>query len=359
MDPQAKGKDGRMGDEKKEKKERGTGTSKKPWKERTAEYLAVLFFMISTFGALLGWALAIALLLASKTTAALVALYLAWMFLGPGQPIRNKRWSTPLRNASLWKHFAAYFPMKLVKTAELDPKKTYVFAYHPHGVICLGGWGNFMTNATGFDDLFYGIQLHALTLKMNLNTPFLRTYLHWHGASDVSKQTCRKILERGPGSAIFLAVGGALESLHAYPGEYDIVLKHRKGFVRVALQTGSSLVPVLSFGEPDTFLTRTPRPGTPGRQRLYNFYRRFGIVFPEVTGDFWHLFGFMPQRTPIVSVVGSPLEVPRTDGTKGDPDFEAVVDHYHALYVERLRDLWDQHKNTLALHRIGTMKVVE
>lgn len=26
-----------------------------------------------------------------------------------------------------------YFPIALVKTADLDPSKNYVFGYHPHG----------------------------------------------------------------------------------------------------------------------------------------------------------------------------------------------------------------------------------
>ncbi len=37
------------------------------------------------------------------------------------------------------------------------------------------------------------------------------------------------------------------------PGTFNVVLGRRKGFVRLALQTGSSLVPVVSFGENDMF----------------------------------------------------------------------------------------------------------
>lgn len=38
------------------------------------------------------------------------------------------------------------------------------------------------------------------------------------------------------------------------------VLRERRGFVRLALQTGASLVPVLAFGETDTFHTHIPAP---------------------------------------------------------------------------------------------------
>lgn len=40
------------------------------------------------------------------------------------------------------------------------------------------------------------------------------------------------------------------------------VLQVRKGFVRLALQTGASLVPVITYGETDTFKTHIPQPGS-------------------------------------------------------------------------------------------------
>lgn len=40
------------------------------------------------------------------------------------------------------------------------------------------------------------------------------------------------------GKAGVLVVGGAAESLKSQPGTYRIVIKNRKGFVRVALKAG-------------------------------------------------------------------------------------------------------------------------
>jgi 2-acylglycerol O-acyltransferase 2 len=57
---------------------------------------------------------------------------------------------------------------------------------------------------------------------------------------------CRK---NGPGSAITIVVGGAEESLHARPGVLELILKKRHGFIRIAIESGSLLVPILSFGE--------------------------------------------------------------------------------------------------------------
>ena len=50
-----------------------------------------------------------------------------------------------------------YFPVSLIKTVDLDPKNRYVFGYHPHGIyelikgiIGLGAWVNFITDANDF-----------------------------------------------------------------------------------------------------------------------------------------------------------------------------------------------------------------
>ena len=52
-----------------------------------------------------------------------------------------------------------------------------------------------------------------------------------------------------------IAIGGATESLYSAPGTMDLVLRRRTGFVRVALQTGASLVPVINFGENELYNT--------------------------------------------------------------------------------------------------------
>ena len=57
------------------------------------------------------------------------------------------------------------------------------------------------------------------------------------------------------GLSVCLVVGGAREALLASPGEINLTLKRRKGFVKYALQNGADLVPVFSFGENELFKT--------------------------------------------------------------------------------------------------------
>ena len=74
------------------------------------------------------------------------------------------------------------------------------------------------------------------------------------GLASVSRESCENILSRGGtngegmGRGITIVVGGARESLDAQPHSLRLVLKRRKGFVKLAIRTGADLVPVLSFG---------------------------------------------------------------------------------------------------------------
>jgi len=161
------------------------------------------------------------------------------------------------------------------------------------------------------------------------------------GFNDASKESCQTNLTRGPGSSIMLVVGGAAESLEARPGDMSLVINTRKGFVKVALRTGASLVPVLSFGETDVF--ESVQNGTLHKlQRALQ--KRMGFALPllygrAVGGGLMQLLGvdigILPFRMPIHSVVGRPIDCERC----ADPTQE-MIDAKHAEYVKELERLY-------------------
>ena len=81
------------------------------------------------------------------------------------------------RSWKLWKYYRDYFPVSLIKTAELDPNKNYILGYHPHGVMCTGAFCNFATDATGFEDKFPGMRSILLALDGQFMFPIYREYL--------------------------------------------------------------------------------------------------------------------------------------------------------------------------------------
>lgn len=86
-----------------------------------------------------------------------------------------------IRHNLLWKYFRDYFPLRLIKTAELPPRNNYILGYHPHGIMGCGAFGSFASEATGFSKKFPVIRPHLLTLKPNFRFPIARGFLLWNG----------------------------------------------------------------------------------------------------------------------------------------------------------------------------------
>lgn len=164
-----------------------------------------------------------------------------------------------LRSSKVWSLFASYFPARLHRTTKLEPTRKYIFGYHPHGIISHGAFAAFATEALGFGQLFPGITNTLLTLDSNFRIPLYRDYALRMGLASVSRESCENILSKGGkngegmGRAITIVVGGARESLDAKPGSLKLVLKRRKGFVKLAIRQGADLVPCIAFGENDLY----------------------------------------------------------------------------------------------------------
>ncbi|CAM4950353.1 unnamed protein product [Rotaria socialis] len=270
--------------------------------------------------------------------------YLTWMVFFQTFSRRGGLKQQWLRRLEWWTWFAEYFPIHLHKTCELPPDRPYLFGCHPHGIISLGAFCNFATEATGFEEKFPGINLRLLTLKANFRIPFYGLYLSMLGICDASKESCNYILEKSAGNSIILVLGGAKESLDARPSnEYILTLKNRKGFVKIGLANGASLVPVFSFGENDLF-DQVPNPqGSKIRKIQIKIQKRLGYATPFFRGRgiFQYAVGFLPNRHAIDTYVGEPIHLPRLARDKITPE---IVDKYHGEYMEALKRLFDTYK---------------
>ncbi|KAL8176944.1 UNVERIFIED_CONTAM: hypothetical protein K2H54_040328 [Gekko kuhli] len=277
-------------------------------------------------------------------------LYCIWWIFDWETPERGGRRSDWMRRWRLWQLHRDYFPIKLVKTAELSPSRNYVLGSHPHGIICAGAFSAFCTEATGFSQTFPGLRSHLCLLSGLFHLPVYREYMMSSGMVPVSKRSLEFLLRGGPGNAVVIVVGGAAESLACVLGEQRVVLRGRRGFVRLALQHGADLVPTFSFGETDIFRQVRFAEDSLARRLQKAFKERAGFgpcifsgrsLFGGATSSSW---GLLPFAAPITVVVGQPIPVPH----RPSPAEEEVA-HYHALYVEALRALFEAHKSRCGL----------
>lgn len=270
--------------------------------------------------------------------------------------------SNLLRSSSVWSLFASYFPARLHRSAPLIPTRKYVFGYHPHGIISHGAFAAFATEALGFSQLFPGITNTLLTLDSNFRIPFYRDYALAMGLGSVSRESCENLLSKGGangegmGRAITIVVGGARESLDAQPGDLRLVLKRRKGFIKLAIRTGADLVPVLAFGENELYdqISSDSHPLVHKGQMIVKKLLGFTVPLFHARGVFNYDIGMMPYRRSLNVVVGRPITVIRQQ----EPD-SGYVDELHAQYVGELERIWEEWKDQFARHRRGELQIVE
>ena len=184
----------------------------------------------------------------SNLTRTLFLLYCVWILLVDKAPwtgtrkCNNRGWQRAVDHFSLSPFLQEYIPFKLVRTVELDPETEgpFLFALHPHAVLGYSFWCNFTTDCTQFSNIFKGIEMRLCTLNLNFMIPFARELLLMKGFISVDKTAIITVLNSGKDQAVGVVVGGAAEAQYAYPGMNSIVLKKRKGFIKLALQTGLS-----------------------------------------------------------------------------------------------------------------------
>jgi hypothetical protein len=280
-----------------------------------------------------------------------------------GMLSRRSMW---LRRSKLWSAFASYYPARLHRTVELESTRKYIFGYHPHGIISHGAFAAFATEALGFSDLYPGITNTLLTLESNFRVPLYRDYALAMGLASVSRESIENLLSKGGhngegmGRAVTIVVGGARESLDAQPHALRLILKSRKGFVKMAIRMGADLVPVLAFGENELYdqVTSEEHPWIHKTQMIVKKMMGFTIPLFHARGIFNYDVGLMPYRRAVNVVVGRPIKVVSQGGKDGKVD-EEYLDQVHSAYVDELVRIWDEYKDTFAKDREGELEILD
>lgn len=271
----------------------------------------------------------------------LAILYIMWIWYDRDISIKGGRRSEWARRWIWWEYFRDYFPLRLEKTVDLDPTNTYMLCVFPHGVLSTGAFTSFATEANKFSKLFPGLRPYLVTLSGHFIIPFIRELSLALGGCPSSVEGMSYVLSR-PGNAVALVVGGASESLECRPGTYRIILKRRKGFVKLALMHGTPLVPVFSFGETDLYDQLHNPEGSWLRwaQELCRRITGIAPVVPLGRGLFQYSFGVVPRRRPVTTVVGTPIPVEKVP----EPT-QQQINELHQKFTEELKALFETKKH--------------
>lgn len=277
-----------------------------------------------------------------------MAAYLVFYFLDWYTPVTGGRKIEWIRSWSMWRHMSNYFPTTLHKTVDLDPSRNYIFGIHPHGVLCIGSFTNFSTNGSGFRQLFPRMNPHLTMLPLWFKVPFYRDYLMSGGLIPSSKNSIQHVLrdERG-GQIACIIPGGAPESLLARPGNVEIILKPRMGFIKLAMTEGVPLVPVFSFGDHALWEQEPNPPGSALRnfQDASQRWMQFALPLFHARGIFQYNYGMLPYRRQVDTIVGEPIEVEKNPNPSSE-QLKALQN----LYMSKLQELFDKHRSKYMPH---------
>ncbi len=100
-----------------------------------------------------------------------------------------------VRGWRFWRYFRDYFPIRIVKTAELPPSnESYLVGIHPHGILCFGAFCCMATDATDFSQLYPGLSTTLITLPEQFWLPGSRELVAAAGLCSSSKSSMELLL---------------------------------------------------------------------------------------------------------------------------------------------------------------------
>jgi len=225
-----------------------------------------------------------------------------------------------------------YFSYKIVYEEICQPNKAYILVAPPHGVFAIGNLLSLLACPYVF-----GFSSRALGTSIALWIPIFRNILTSIGVIDASRSTATKALKELKNVGI--STGGVAEVFDNNNGFGDevIVLKERKGLVKLAFRTGAAITPSYVFGNTQIYSSWCW--GERG-DWLHDSFRALArkIGFAPIT--FWGRFYLpLPYRKPIVFVIGKSIAVEQNDNPADEE-----VDRIHQLLQERMIDLFDRYK---------------
>lgn len=247
-----------------------------------------------------------------------------------------------LQNHYLWDLLMEWSNLEVVRTTKLDPARQYLFGIYPHGILILSRgalWGS------AFRSLFPGLEFpRTLAASSLFVIPAARELSVWLAAVDARRSSAHKCMESGYNVSVY--PGGTAEILTTDPYSNKTTLLARKGFIKLALQYGTPIVPVFVFGEKYAFSRiRLPNKLTAAVLRLTQIPL---ILFGGIG------FSWVPYRVPITVVFGSPIEVKRNPNPT-----EAEITELHDRFFQAERELYLKYKDQLGYPSNDYLEIVD
>lgn len=207
----------------------------------------------------------------------------------------------------------------------IRPSSNEMLCFHPHGIFCCGWTTAQLTELLTFPNS----GIHWLVADQLFRIPILNEIFSYFGCESVSASNMKRLMRRRENIA--LLPGGFQSAALLENGKHRCFVRQRKGFIKYALQHGSSVRPCYSFGEEETYYT-------------LNWFERFRLRLANYNIPammFVSPLLYLPNpNTRLVTVCGEPIQFPMIES----PTTE-TVDLWHQTYMTALQSLFDSYKS--------------
>lgn len=217
---------------------------------------------------------------------------------------------------------------------ETKAKKQHILLFHPHGAFSASYFFHTMTDVTEF----------PINLKKGKKTvlrylywlPFGKEILDNLGTVPNRYKDMKNVLDSGEN--LFVIPGGIREMYECEKGVLRLKLKERTGVFRLALESGISIIPVLSYGENELYSLLD----FPFLRKIQNWLEKFDLILPIpsfTSIQKWYSVLQGSFKNPILTVVGDAIEVEKKTNISSED-----IENLKQKYMDMLQELYSKTK---------------
>jgi len=228
------------------------------------------------------------------------------------------------RNLEIEEHLKDTFQIRV----KHELPTTALYVWQPHGLLSITSVlynSGILTNPT-FK------QTHGALLSFCHYIPVMGDIVRYMNSIPSDASSIRKALNAH--ESVSVMVGGVRDMLDSQP--HIITIPKRNGVFRIALQTGTPVVPVLTYGENERF--------PPAKQWLTDainewLYKHFHFAFPFPSWTALQNWSELSYKSikPIHSYTGTPIHV-----EKNENPTDADIDKVRTAYIRAVQELFKE-----------------
>jgi len=208
------------------------------------------------------------------------------------------------------------------------PKRS-IRIWHPHGI---SGLTPVIHNGYNITNSNYKPS-KGVAHSIFFNIPLLRVFIKYMNAIPSDYKTIKETVTN---ESISITIGGVDEMSRTNDKNLELVIRRRKGIFKIALETGTPIVPILTYGDTEMFPETDIELFKWINSKLYEYFS-CRIPFPTIVSLYnWFKITKEPLE-PIHTYTGRPIYVKKIENPT-----DKHIQSLRKIYISRIIELFDE-----------------